>query len=41
MATDDYIIDITDDGGALTIMITDLATNESTEIQVNGLDPNN
>ncbi len=41
MVTDDYIIDITDDGGALTVMITDLATNESTEIQVNGLDPNN
>ncbi len=41
MVTDDYIIDITDDGGALTVTITDLATNESTEIQVNGLDPNN
>ncbi len=41
LATDDYIIDIVDDSGTLTVKITDLATNETTEIEVNGLDPNN
>ncbi len=38
LVTDDFIIDITDDSGTLTVVVTDLATGEVTEIEVNGLD---
>ena len=41
MTTDDFSINIIDDGGVLTVFVEDLVTGEITEIQVNGLDPNN
>ncbi|MHA6194992.1 curli assembly protein CsgF [Pseudomonas wadenswilerensis] len=39
LSTDAFIVDVTDDSGALTIVVTDRATGEISEIQVNGLAP--
>ncbi|MHC8400414.1 curli assembly protein CsgF [Pseudomonas sp. MDT1-17] len=39
MATDAFIVNVIDDSGALTIEVTDRATGEVSEIQVNGLAP--
>ena len=39
MSTDSFIINVIDDSGALSIQITDRATGEISEIQVNGLNP--
>lgn len=41
LVTEDFIVDIIDNDGVLTVKITDLATNETTEIEVSGLDPKN
>ncbi|MGE8407417.1 MAG: curli assembly protein CsgF [Pseudomonas sp.] len=37
MSTDSFIINVIDDSGALSIQVTDRATGEVSEIQVNGL----
>lgn len=37
LVTDDFIVDIVDQDGVLTVIVTDLATNETTEIEVAGL----
>lgn len=37
LETSDFSVDIVDDGGALSILITDKNTNETTEIEVSGL----
>lgn len=37
MSTDSFIINVIDDSGSLTIQVTDRATGEVSEIQVNGL----
>ncbi|WP_110971045.1 curli assembly protein CsgF [Pseudomonas huaxiensis] len=39
MSTDSFIINVIDDSGALSIQVTDRATGEVSEIQVNGLNP--
>ncbi|SEN25985.1 curli production assembly/transport component CsgF [Pseudomonas sp. ok272] len=39
LSTDAFIVSVTDDSGALTIVVTDRATGEISEIQVNGLTP--
>ncbi|PWB33906.1 curli production assembly protein CsgF [Pseudomonas sp. SDI] len=39
LSTDSFIINVIDDSGALSIQITDRATGEISEIQVNGLNP--
>ena len=39
MSTDSFIINVIDDFGALSIQVTDRATGEVSEIQVNGLNP--
>ena len=39
LSTDAFIVDVVDDSGALTINVTDRATGEVSEIQVNGLAP--
>lgn len=41
LVTDDFIVDIIDDSGSLSIQIEDRVTGEKTEIQVDGLDPTN
>ena len=41
LVTDDFIVDIVDDSGNLTVNIEDRVTGERTEIQVDGLDPTN
>lgn len=41
LVTEDFIVDILDVDGVLTVQITDLETNETTEIEVSGLNPNN
>lgn len=41
LVTDDFIVDIQDDSGNLTVFIEDRTTGERTEIEVNGLDPTN
>ncbi|BFM10355.1 curli assembly protein CsgF [Simiduia litorea] len=41
LQTDDFIVDLVDDGGTLTVVITDRHTNEVTEIVVSGLNPQN
>jgi len=40
LSTDSFLIDIVDDSGALSILVTDKATGEVSEIVVNGLTPN-
>jgi len=37
LSTDAFIVDVVDDSGALTINVTDRATGEISEIQVNGI----
>ena len=39
LSTDAFIVNVTDDSGALTIVVTDRATGEISEIRVNGLAP--
>jgi len=39
LSTDAFIVDVVDDSGALSIVVTDRATGEISEIQVNGLAP--
>jgi len=39
LITDDFILNIVDDSGALLIQIVDKATGETSEIQVSGLTP--
>ncbi len=39
MSTDSFLINVIDDSGSLTIQVTDRATGEVSEIQVNGLNP--
>ena len=39
LSTDAFIVNVVDDSGALTIEVTDRATGEISEIQVNGLAP--
>ena len=39
LSTDAFIVNVLDDSGALTIEVTDRATGEVSEIQVNGLAP--
>ncbi|VVO17674.1 curli assembly protein CsgF [Pseudomonas fluorescens] len=39
LSTDAFIVNVIDDSGALTIEVTDRATGEISEIQVNGLAP--
>jgi curli production assembly/transport component CsgF len=39
LSTDAFIVNVLDDSGALTIVVTDRATGEVSEIQVNGLAP--
>ena len=39
LSTDAFIVNVVDDSGALTIEVTDRATGEISEIQVNGLNP--
>lgn len=41
LTTDDFIVEIVDDSGSLSIQITDRLTGEISEIQVNGLNLNN
>lgn len=41
LTTDDFIVNIVDDSGNLTIQITDRLTGEISEIAINGLDPSN
>lgn len=41
LVTEDFIVDIIDNDGVLTVQITDLETNEVTEIEVSGLNPTN
>jgi curli production assembly/transport component CsgF len=41
LETNDFSVNIVDDGGALSILITDKNTNGTTEIQVSGLDAGN
>ena len=41
LQTDAFIVDLVDDGGVLTVVITDKNTNEVTEIVVSGLNPQN
>ena len=41
LSTDDFIVDVVNDSGSLTIQITDRLTGEVSEIQVNGLDITN
>ncbi len=41
LVTEDFIVDIVDNDGVLTVQITDLATDEMTEIEVSGLNPGN
>lgn len=38
LVTDDFIVDIVDQDGVLTVVVTDLETNETTEIEVAGLE---
>jgi len=39
LSTDSFIVNVIDDSGALSIEVTDRATGEVSEIQVNGLNP--
>lgn len=39
LSTDAFIVNVVDDSGALSIVVTDRATGEVSEIQVNGLAP--
>ncbi|AZV26422.1 curli production assembly protein CsgF [Pseudomonas syringae] len=39
LSTDAFIVNVVDDSGALTIEVTDRASGEVSEIQVNGLNP--
>lgn len=39
LSTDTFIVNVIDDSGALSIEVTDRATGEVSEIQVNGLNP--
>ncbi len=39
LVTQDFVVDILDEDGFLTVVITDLLTNETTEIEVQGLNP--
>jgi curli production assembly/transport component CsgF len=39
LSTDSFLINVIDDSGALSIQVTDKATGEVSEIQVNGLTP--
>ena len=39
LSTDAFLINVIDDSGALSIQVTDKATGEISEIQVNGLNP--
>ncbi|MGO4002888.1 curli assembly protein CsgF [Pseudomonas fluorescens] len=39
LSTDSFIVNVIDDSGALSIQVTDRATGEISEIQVNGLAP--
>ncbi|PCR94996.1 curli production assembly protein CsgF [Pseudomonas fluorescens] len=39
LSTDAFIVNVVDDSGALTIEVTDRATGQVSEIQVNGLNP--
>jgi curli production assembly/transport component CsgF len=39
LVTQDFIVDIIDQDGVLTVRVTDLETNETTEIEVSGLNP--
>ncbi|MBB3170062.1 curli assembly protein CsgF [Simiduia aestuariiviva] len=41
LQTDAFIVDLVDDGGVLTVIITDKNTNDVTEIVVSGLNPQN
>ena len=41
LVTEDFIVNIVDEDGVLTVNITDLASSETTEIEVSGLDPDN
>lgn len=41
LTTDDFIVNIVDDSGNLTIQITDRLTGEMSEVAINGLDPSN
>ncbi len=40
LVTQDFVVEILDEDGFLTVLITDLLTNETTEIEVQGLSPN-
>ena len=39
LSTDAFVVNVVDDSGSLTIEVTDRATGEISEIQVNGLNP--
>lgn len=39
LSTDSFIVNVIDDSGALSIQVTDRATGEVSDIQVNGLNP--
>lgn len=41
LITDDFIVEIVDDAGTLSVVVTDRITEEVTVIEVNGLNPNN
>ncbi|GAA3943635.1 curli assembly protein CsgF [Litoribacillus peritrichatus] len=41
LITDDFVVDIIDDSGNLFVRVEDRETGETTEIQVNGLNPTN
>lgn len=41
LVTDDFVVEIVDDSGTLSVVVTDRITEEVTIIEVNGLNPNN
>ena len=41
LVTDDFIVEIVDADGTLSVVVTDRLTDETTVIEVNGLNPNN
>ena len=41
LVTDDFIVQIVDNDGVLTVLITDRSTGDTSEIVVSGLNPNN
>lgn len=41
LVTDDFVVDIIDDSGSLSVNIEDRQTGEKTEILIDGLDPSN